>query len=56
MYDVFSSVHTQLRTTSLSKGGAKVEVLLTPFKVDLTPNVTTFDHIDSKCIFGVKKA
>ena len=27
MYDVFSSVHTQLHTTNLSKGGAKVEVL-----------------------------
>ncbi len=27
MYDLFSSVRTQLRTTNLSKGGAKVEVL-----------------------------
>lgn len=27
MYDVFSSVRTQLHTTNLSKGGAKVEVL-----------------------------
>lgn len=26
MYDVFSSVRTQLHTTNLSKGGAKVEV------------------------------
>jgi len=26
MYDVFSSVRTQLRTTNLSKSGAKVEV------------------------------
>jgi len=27
MYDVFSSVRTQLHTTNLSKGDAKVEVL-----------------------------
>jgi hypothetical protein len=50
------AVSTLRGVAVFSKGGAKVQVLLTPFKVVLTPNVTTFDHIDSKCILGAKRA